>query len=222
MLIDTSVTIAYKCSSCGSIGFYNASLFKLLKDGENNFGCRCKKSELTVTGNESGYLVKISCIGCGNYHIYSVDRKEIIKKGIVVLSCPETGLQLCFTGRDELVRKKVDDLEKQLDQLIDMFGYESYFKNTQVIFDLLNKIHDIAEQGNLCCECGNNDIELVLLPESIILKCRRCMLEDRIEAATNKDLMEIMQKGSILLTQEDSSLLGKNRNGRQYRKANRK
>lgn len=222
MLIDTSITIAYKCSSCGSIGFYNASLFKLLKDGENNFSCRCKKSELTVTGNESGYLVKISCIGCGNYHIYSVDRKEIIKKGIVVLSCPETGLQLCFTGRDEPVRKKVDDLEKQLDQLIDMFGYESYFKNTQVMFDLLNKIHDIAEEGNLCCECGNNDIELVLLPESIILKCRRCMLEDRIEAATNKDLMEIMQKGSILLTQEDSSLLGKNRNARQYRKTNRK
>ena len=222
MLIDTSITIAYKCSSCGSIGFYNVSLFKLLMDGENNFNCRCRKSELTVTGNESGYFIRISCIGCGNYHIYSVDRREVIKKGIVVLNCPETGLQLCFIGRDELVRRKVDDMEKKLDQLIDMFGYESYFKNTQVMFDLLNKIHDIAEQGNLCCECGNNDIELLLLPESIILRCRRCMLEDRIKAATNKDLMEIMQKGSILLTQEDSSLLGKNRNGRQYRKTNRK
>lgn len=222
MLIDTSITIAYKCSSCGSIGFYNTSLFKILMFGENHFGCRCKKSELAVTGNDTGYLVRVSCIGCGDEHIYSVDRKEIIKKGIAVLVCPETGLQLCFIGRDELVRNRVDDLENKLDRLIDMFGYESYFKNTQVMFDLLNKIHDIAEQGNLCCECGNNDIELLLFPESIILKCKRCMLEDRIMAAINKDLMEIMQKGSILLTQEDSSLAGKNRNGRQYRKTDRK
>lgn len=221
MLIDTSITIAYKCSSCGSIRYYSVSMFTLLYGRENRFKCRCRKADLSIMGNKDRYIVKVSCIGCGKDHVYSVGRKEIINKGIIVLSCPETGLQLCFMGRDDLVGNKVDKMEKKLDEFIDMFGYESYFKNTQVMFDLLNKIHDIAEQGNLYCECGNNDIELLLLPESIRLKCRQCMSEDSINAATNKDLREMMQKNSILIATTDSDL-NKNRNGRLYRKTNRK
>lgn len=201
MLIDTSVTIAYKCTSCGSYEFFGISLFKFLYKAQCRLSCRCKKSWISVKQEgESNFLISIPCIGCGNEHTYLYTKKNILSGEAVVFNCPETGLQICFIGRDEIVRKKVDSLEKEFDELIDMYGYESYFHNTQVMFDALNRIHDIALSGNLYCECGSTDIDLVLLSERILLRCGKCGGSKSIPAAKNTDLKDILMKSQILIT----------------------
>jgi len=203
MLIDTSVTIAYKCSLCGSFEFFNISLFSFLYKKETGYFCRCKKSAVTILQeNDGGCLIKTPCIGCGSEHVYMLAKKDILNKELNVFNCPETGMQLCFLGKDEAVRRKVDSLEEEFDELMDMFGYESYFKNTQVMFDSLNKIHDIAEQGNLYCECGNTEIELVLLSDRILLKCTKCSARNTIRAATNEDLKDILKRQYLLVSDE--------------------
>lgn len=204
MLIDTSVTIAYKCASCGSFEFFNISLFTFLYKKESTFSCRCRKSSITIIQEgENGYLIKTPCIGCGSDHIYMLGKKEIVQKKLLnTFNCPETGVKLCFLGKDEVVRKKVDSLEEEFDELMDMFGYESYFKNTQVMFDSLNRIHDIAEQGNLYCECGSVQIELVLLSDRILLKCGKCNAGKIIYAATNEDLKELLMMRYIVIPEE--------------------
>jgi hypothetical protein len=200
MLIDMNITIAYKCSLCGTFDFFNISLFKLLKKREYYFACRCSMSGITVIlDGSSEYKIKMPCISCGSEHIFSFNRRDLFNRGIKIFYCPETGLQQCVIGNDRDVRQKIDSLEKELDELITMFGYDSYFKNTQVMFDTLNKIHDIAEQGNLCCECGNRDVELTLLPDKIHLKCTKCSCDDVINAASNEDLKLILIKNYVTL-----------------------
>ncbi len=203
MLIDTSVTIAYKCTTCGSFEFFNISLFTLLYKKNCNLSCRCKKSCVTIKQEgENSFLISIPCIGCGNEHTYLLSKKNIVKGGPVGFNCPETGMQICFAGRDDAVRKKVDNLEKEFDELMDTYGYESYFSNTQVMFDTLNRIHDIALKGNLYCECGSVNIELVLLSDCILLKCAKCSGNKKIPAALNKDLKEVLTKSQIIVTEE--------------------
>ena len=46
MLIDTSITVAYRYF-CGSFEFFNVSMFKLLHN-EYSLACRCKKSRITM------------------------------------------------------------------------------------------------------------------------------------------------------------------------------
>ncbi|HEX2946841.1 MAG TPA: hypothetical protein VHT96_12885 [Clostridia bacterium] len=204
MLIDTSVTIAYKCNSCGSFEFFNISLFTLLHKKNYCLSCRCKKSRITIKQEgENNFLISIPCIGCGNDHTYLFTKKSILLGDPIAVNCPETGMEICFVGRDEAVRKKVDSLEEKLDEIINMYGYESYFDNTQVMFDTLNHIHDIALKGNLQCECGNNDVELVLLSDCILLRCVKCGSSKKIQASKNKDLKEILMKNQILITEEN-------------------
>jgi hypothetical protein len=170
-------------------------------------------SSITVSREDScNYKIKLPCIGCGDEHIFIFSRKKVLSGGVCILYCPEKGIPQCVIGRDELVRKKVDCLEQELDELIDMFGYDSYFKNTQVMLDSLNRIHDIAEQGNLLCECGNDDIELILLSDRIYLKCRKCPGNIVISAATNEDLKDTLAKQYVLLSQEYSGYVGKREN----------
>lgn len=205
MLIDTSMTIAYKCPSCGTFEFISVSLFKILNTKESSLLCRCGNSSISVSYETSDrYRLIFPCISCGSDHIFILSKKEMLCKEINIFSCPETGMQQCFIGNDMRVRQKVDNLEKELDELINMFGYDNYFKNTQVMFDSLNKIHDIAEQGNLCCECGNDDIELTLLSDKIQLTCKKCPASRVIYAASNEDLKEILTKQQIVLLGEFS------------------
>jgi len=201
MLVDADITIAYKCSSCGSFEFFNVSLFKLFSKKDFNFACRCGKSGIRIKkGYDGSYSMLIPCIGCGLQHSFEVRRKEILCNRISEFICPVTNVKQCFMGKDAAVRKKVDNLEKELDQLIDTFGYDNYFVNTQVMFDLLNKVHDIAEQGNLYCECGNDDIELVLFSDRIYLKCKKCFAGRSILATSNEHLKNIFAEQEILLT----------------------
>jgi hypothetical protein len=111
-------------------------------------------------------------------------------------------MQICFVGRDEAVCDKVDDLEKEFDELMDTYGYESYFQNTRVMIDTLNRIHDIALYGSIICECGDADIGLVLLSDCILLRCGRCGGSKRIPAAKNSDLKNVLAMSQILITRE--------------------
>jgi len=200
MIINTDITIAYKCSSCGTFEFFDISLFKLLFKKVCHHQCRCKKSRITVFGGNTKELrITIPCIACGEDHLFIISRKAILDNEVNIFYCPKTGMQQCFVGKDSEVRKKIDTLEKELDELINMFGYDSYFENTQVMFDALNKIHDIAEHGSLYCECGNDDIELVLLSDRILLKCKKCIGNRVVNAASNEDLKHILTKHQIVL-----------------------
>jgi len=207
MIIGTSKTIAYKCSSCGTFQFINISLFEMAYKKEICFNCRCNGSSLVIAReNPMSYRIIIPCIGCGADHIYLLSRKKFISSEVNVLNCPKTGMQQCFIGNDRDVRQKIDNLEKEFDELIDMFGYDNYFINTQVMFDTVNIIHDIAEEGNLSCECGNNDIELLLLSDKIYLRCKRCLANKTIFASSNEHLKNNLQIKQIVLLNEKEPL----------------
>jgi hypothetical protein len=204
MIIGTSTTIAYKCSSCGTFQFINVSLFEMAYKKEICFNCKCNGSSLVIVReNPMNYRIIIPCIGCGADHIYLLGRKMFVSPEVSVLNCPITGMQQCFIGNDRDVRRKIDNLEKEFDELIDMFGYDNYFTNTQVMFDSVNIIHDIAEKGNLSCECGNNDIELLLLSDKIYLRCKRCLANKTIFASSNEHLKNNLQIRQILLLNEN-------------------
>ena len=200
MLLSTSLTIAYKCPSCGKFEFFNTSLFKVFCIKEFCMVCCCGKSHLKVSNTCAGeHRIAFPCIGCGEEHIFLLKRKNLFIKNVNILHCPVTGIQQCFIGNDEEVRKRIDNLEKEYDELINNLGYDSYFVNTQVMLESLNTIHDLAETGNLYCECGNEDIELVLLPDKIYLKCKDCQGSGVISAASNKDLKILYDKKQIVL-----------------------
>jgi len=200
MLLDADITIAYKCSSCGSFEFFNVSLFELFKKKDFNFNCHCGRSSICMKkGHGESYIMVIPCIGCGLQHSFEVKRKDLLLGRTCDFTCPITYVKQCFMGKDSVVRKKVDNLEKELDRLIDAFGYDNYFINTRVMLDSLNKIHDIAERGNLYCECGNNDIELALLSDRIHLKCKKCFASRTILATSNEHLKSIFAEQEILL-----------------------
>ncbi len=200
MLIDMDVTIAYKCFSCGTFDFTNINLFKLTLHNSIMSKCRCGAAKLAVLGIcKNKFKLTVPCIGCGSEHSHILNREDIISKDITIFTCPETQIKQCFIGKDSVVREYLDKFERELDVMIDGLGYENYFVNNQVMLDTLNKIHDIAEQGQLYCECGCDDIYVTMQRKSIYLKCSQCSGNKFIPAASNNDLKKTLNQVSLLL-----------------------
>jgi hypothetical protein len=201
MFLDTNMTIAYRCSACGTFDFFDVSVFQLLNGSRLQLDCSCGDSHIVVEGSDGRRSkLTIPCIGCGSSHVFKLHRKHLLQKDMTILYCPDKGMQQCFIGRREAVRMKVDCLEKELDELINGLGYENYFINTRGMYDSLNKLHDIAEKSNLQCQCGMDDIELLLLPDSILLKCTSCGLEKTIQAGTNEDLKNFLSSKKLIIS----------------------
>lgn len=205
MLIDMDVTVAYKCISCGTFDFFNINLFRLFPQNRVISKCRCEGSQIELFQSaKNQYAVSVPCIGCGLKHLYTFEREEFLNNDIKIYTCPSTGIKQCFIGKDDVVGKYVDNFERELDIILDGFGYDRYFVNTRVMIDTINKIHDIAENDRLNCECGSKDIRVTLLKKGIYLKCSRCSASKLISAATNNDLKETLLKKSITLIGKES------------------
>lgn len=203
MLVSMHRTFAYKCPSCGAFEFSNISIFDLNGSGEHETICSCgNKTGIVGFGKKTRGVIRMACIGCGRWHNYKFDISSLIGNRIIECKCPQTGIYLGFLGEDREVRERIDQLEEELDRLISMFGYENYFKNTQVMLQTLNKIHDIAEKGNLFCECGSSDVELVLFSDMIKLKCKKCPGIRIICAGNNMDLKSTLKAQNIFLSSE--------------------
>jgi hypothetical protein len=204
MLIDMEITIAYKCFSCGTFDFTGINLFKL-QHKKQVYKCVCRESELTIKElDKNQYLLSVPCIGCGLKHSYIIKREDILFKDVSIYLCPVTGLKHCFIGRDNLVRDYIDMYEIEMDIMINSLGYDSYFANNQVMIDTLNKIHDIASNGLLYCECGCGKISVNMLRKGIYLKCSQCSGGKLIPAATNGDLKNILETPRIIIGKRKS------------------
>jgi hypothetical protein len=201
MVVNTVFTFAFKCSQCGSYSFFDISYFNMEIKGEINLRCRCGGSQATVNMLKRGRIAfSVPCIGCGDMHEYMASRKELRDSGLLVCRCKNSGIQHCFAGSDDNVRKRIDILEDELERLMDELGYERYFINSQVMLESINRIHEMAEKGQLYCRCGSNDIEVVLLEDKIFLKCRSCPGKTTICASSNKDLEKILMNRAVLLS----------------------
>ena len=205
MLIDMDVTIAYKCFCCGMFDFTNINLFKFNRHKSIVPKCKCEGTKLDlVEVCKNNYKITVPCIACGAEHSLIIKREDLTSKDIMIYTCPVTRIKQCFIGRDSSVRDHVDKFEKELDVIIDGLGYENYFVNTQVMIETLNKIHDIAEQGELRCQCGCSDISVSLHRKGIYLKCPQCTGTKFIPAASNNDLKKTIQKVRIILAGKKS------------------
>lgn len=200
MLMKQARTITYACPVCGLTHFESISLFNFSGKSEVVIRCKCGKSYLKiVTKDYKTYNVSVPCMGCGNQHKYILNFHDMWIKPMNIIKCKQNMLEFCLVGNDSEVRKELDHLEHEKDVVATNIGFEKAFMNSKVMLEAVNKVHDLAEQDNVICECGSKDVSVYMLDDKIILQCTRCSGIEVISAKDNFDLKNIMQKQQIML-----------------------
>lgn len=112
MILNASNKIAVKCSKCGKYNVNDFNIFNL-KD-RNTIRCTCGKELVLIGFNTTDIILKVNCIACETYHLFTVKRRDILEKNINIVACPASGMEIAFFGKtpyiDDIIEKYMNDM----------------------------------------------------------------------------------------------------------------
>ncbi len=206
MLVSTQRTLALRCPLCGRLEFHQVSLFDFSGHAPVRIRCKCGFNKaILYTKNGREYFLQIPCLICEEIHILRFGKRELWEKPTLLIRCTETGQELGYLGTENSIERIVRQKQDDLDSIINNLGFDDYFANPPVMFETLNHLHQIVEENNLYCLCGNHQIEIDVFPEKLELRCPLCQSIHIIYAETIEDLKLVKQAVKIALTEKGFS-----------------
>jgi len=156
MIIETGALLAMRCPECGKLDYHQLSRFEFGMRKKVEIACKCGFIKLVInTKDRKDYMLQVPCVVCESKHMRSISSRRFWSDDVNYLFCQETGLELGYLGPEEEVRELAEAQEESIESLANEFeGEDKYFNNSEIMYEVLNRLHDIAEQGSLYCQCG--------------------------------------------------------------------
>jgi ribosomal protein L31 len=212
LLIPTISTIAIRCSACGQLEFHTLSMFDFASSNSRRFKCSCDKSLLYIsTKDRKKFSLQVECVMCEAKHMFYVTRQQLWSDDVLTLYCEENSLEIGYIGPKDSVLTCVENENHSIADMAEELGYSDYFDNPDIMYDVLDRLYEIAENGNLKCNCGNHDIAIEIFPDYLELRCEYCNSNAIVVASTEEDLELINKLDEIQLTRFPSNDLQKRR-----------
>lgn len=163
ILTPEQSTISYRCPECGQFVSSIVGVFSLT--GELiRLKCSCKESELQIKKIDDRIQINVPCFICGKPHIYTISRSALFNSGILTLSCPYSGMLVCFIGGEDEVLQATEDADRELNEILEENGIEDFFsQKEQEKYELdytaitlaVTVVKELAEDGKIYCGCAD-------------------------------------------------------------------
>ena len=214
MIICTSAAIALRCPNCGKMELKNISLFDFSGINFIRKNCSCGEELFNIyTKDKKIFWLQNHCIACDSYHITKINRNELWgtqRDTGFEIYCEESVLDIGYVGKESWIIKKIDEKPATIAEIAKEMGFTEYFKNPEVMYEILGHLYHLAESGNMYCQCGNHNIEIDIFPEHLEIYCEVCSTKNTIGARTEEDLKKIMAFTQLVLNKDQFSILDLN------------
>lgn len=203
MVIDTTTTLALYCSHCGKIHLHTVCRFSLHADKQAELCCSCGHMQARVAPARKGqFFLTLYCQLCHKQHVLCVSYRQSGVSEPRKLYCAKNNLELGFAGDRELIERTLEQHRYAVNHALpDQSGNDGADnENSQVLLEVLNKVHDIAENGGVHCSCGSSAIRARVLASCIELRCQACGASVTLDARNEMDLARLADIKTIHLS----------------------
>lgn len=223
MLIKSETTLALRCPECGKLEYHHLSRFAFSGVTAVQVKCSCGAVKLVITHKtRHRFKLQVACVLCEGNHTREYSAEKLWSGEVISLQCMDTGYDLGYIGADRQVRELAENVEDELEELLDEFGYDDYFANPDIMGQVMHYLRDIVEKDNLYCQCGNHQIDVDIFPDRLELHCKECDSINIIYAETEDDLKVIQQVDYIELAQHGFKCLDSLSNTKKTKKTRRR
>jgi hypothetical protein len=218
MLVTTTTALALRCPDCGKIKYHSLSLFSFAAQKTVRVSCACGAPLLVIsTRDRKVFYFQVECLMCEGKHLLEFFLKEVWSDQVHSLACSETDLEVGFIGPRDKVKKCIANQERSLQEMAEDLGYTDYFANPEIMYEILDCLHKIAEGGNLSCQCGDQQVEVEIFADRIELRCAGCGAFGVIRAETRQDVEVVKKVWEIVLKPGSVNMIGLKKEGRRKR-----
>ncbi len=198
MIKEFKKSIAYICPACSNIMVREVNLFDFSGSSDAVFSChneKCGELCITITPKTDKYVITINCPMCDTAHIFNIRKVTFWKSNFFVLTCPETGIGILFIGDEQEVKREI---YKQEEMFIKMNEEFAITDELNLMFEVVERINDLAKDGAISCSCGSSAISIEIDNEKISLYCRDCKKVYDLPA-TEGTLDKLLNTNSIVI-----------------------
>ena len=197
---EESRTVGYICPVCGEPVIAERTAFQLAA-GNSALPCPCGKSELRFTQLGDRCEIAVPCLFCAKDHTAVCANDALLHQKLLALSCPASGLGICFVGEEAPVFQAMEKLEQAVDRLRldEQAGSRGAFLNEAVMEEVLAELRDIAARKGVRCGCGSTDYGVKVGFSSVDVVCARCGAALRLPAATHDDLDALCARYTVTI-----------------------
>lgn len=202
MLLTTQITLALQCSHCDKLTLHTLSRFNFSSSYATKVLCDCGNDLISVSRKSKGqYQLSLLCPICEVRHSYTLAGNTIWSQGegCLPLTCENTNVEIGFIGEMEEVAKCVKRVDLSLKEIAEEFGYDKYFVNADIMYQVLEIVRKTLEAGRISCACSSEQLKPEVCPDRIELVCSHCGATGIVFAETGKDLQNAMSLGNIRL-----------------------
>ena len=193
-------TVGYICPVCGNAVIAQRTAFQLAA-GNSVLPCPCGRSELRFAQLGDRCEITAPCLFCAKDHTAVCSNGALLHQKLVALSCPASGLGVCFLGEEAPVFRAMEQLEQAVDKLRqdDQTDSRGAFLNEAVMGEVLSELRDIAARKGIRCGCGSMDYGVKVGFSSVDVVCARCGAALRLPAASPDDLDDLCARYTVTI-----------------------
>lgn len=200
MIILTQKTLAIRCPTCGNMDFYALSRFNVGSKRPFRILCQCGTCLLSISRKgRMLYRLHIDCVMCETKHVLNCKSSDIWQDKLFTIVCEDTGMEIGFIGTKDTVMKSVMRTERSIRDMAEELGYDKYFNNAEIMYQVLDLLKIMSDEGRMSCSCGSSQLEVEVYPDHIELNCPNCDAVGIVFAETVKELQWLRRVEGIHL-----------------------
>lgn len=198
MVVSTVTVVTLRCPVCGRMEFHALSLFGFAGRKTQKLLCSCGAEVMTVGRKDRRqFWLQIHCIMCETQHLLWYTRKQLWSQNLMELQCTDTLVEIGYIGPREKVKSAIMKQEKSLQQMAADLGVADYFENPEIMYEVLERLRQLAESGALSCTCGSHQINVEVFPDRVELRCESCDHSCTYYAESDNDLDNVKRFDNI-------------------------
>lgn len=198
VLIHAALSIALYCQRCGKIEIHDVSYF-LSRNKTSMLKCSCNHIQATLVRDASNrFKLRIPCGVCENVHEHLIKLKEIKNFTICKIYCEKDYFELGYVGKRKYI-EEILTFNKLAFEKTSCNEIPEKIEKQQLVLEVLNKVHDMVEQGNVICPCGKEEFRADIMGDNLILECMHCDSYHIISMRNESDLTFLNKMESINL-----------------------
>lgn len=186
--MEETRSFGYICPACGKANFHTRSVFALTAAAAR-MECECGKEALEVQTDGTKFRLWVPCGVCGGHHQAECSADALLHGRGIGLSCPVKQDLCCYVGREQEVRRAMENLALRVEK--DKGTDGEAFTDNVIMYEVLSELKDIAARGGITCTCGSNRYTMQVRRGAVDLICADCGGRLRLPAATDEDLDDL-------------------------------
>ena len=186
--MEETRSFGYICPACGRANFHTRSVFALTAAAAR-MECECGREALEVQTDGTKFRLWVPCGVCGGHHQAECSADALLHGRGIGLSCPVKQDLCCYVGREQEVRRAMENLALRVEK--DKGTDGEAFTDNVIMYEVLSELKDIAGRGGISCACGSRKYTMHVRRGAVDITCADCGGRLRIPAATDSDLDDL-------------------------------